>query len=579
MTAGSAGRLAAVVAAVCLAGCRAGTASSTSASGPANGHGGVPLVAGTTGSVVVGVDRVPTTLNDHTVAGDTAATRAVASMVWAQVFQTAPGVAPKLDTNVVQSAELVSVAPQTVVYQIDPRAVWSDGTPITAQDFVYAWLSQSGPGRDVDGSLDSVAAPGGYRDIASVTGSDNGKTVTVVFQTPFADWPSLFDDLLPAHVADRAGWNHGFDHFDPSVLLSAGPFVVTSWDPGRQITLGRNPRWWGLPATIDQVTLQAMTGAPSMADALRAGSAQVAYPAAFDGAVEAAVSSSPQLQSSTALGTTVLQLVFNTHRAPLDVAEVRQGIAHGIDRAALVSTLVQPLAPLVWEDNDHLFANSEAWYEDDATGYEQPDPAAAARLLAAGGLTTDAVGTWSAHGTPVVLHFVWAADDPWSALVAPALAAQLVAAGFDVVSSPTSSASLAGSVLPGGAFDVALEPLDTGPYPSHQAAAFAPAAAAGAPSTDWSGLEDPHLDALFTQAAGELAADQDRQLYRQIDSALWTSMPSLPLFAEPTLVAWSASLTGVHADPGGLGPLWEVGRWAELVPASTTTSTGARKGP
>ncbi|MHB8330486.1 MAG: hypothetical protein ACYDD6_12840, partial [Acidimicrobiales bacterium] len=100
----------------------------------------------------MGVASVPTTLNDHTVAGDTAATRALASLIWAQVFQVAPGVNPRLDTTVVQSAEVVSVDPQTVVYQIDPRAVWSDGTPVSAQDFTYAWLSEAGAGQDVDGT-------------------------------------------------------------------------------------------------------------------------------------------------------------------------------------------------------------------------------------------------------------------------------------------------------------------------------------------------------------------------------------------------------------------------------------------
>ncbi len=79
------------------------------------------------------------------------------------------------------------------------------------------------------GRPDSVASTLGYRDIDSLTGSNGGKTVTVVFHTPFADWASLFDDLLPAHIAETVGWNHGFDHFDPAVLVSGGPWQVVSW--------------------------------------------------------------------------------------------------------------------------------------------------------------------------------------------------------------------------------------------------------------------------------------------------------------------------------------------------------------
>ena len=45
----------------------------------------------------------------------------------------------------------------------------------------------------------------GYRDIASVTGSNGGHTVTVKFKKTFADWQVLFDNLVPAHVMEKVG--------------------------------------------------------------------------------------------------------------------------------------------------------------------------------------------------------------------------------------------------------------------------------------------------------------------------------------------------------------------------------------
>ena len=203
-------------------------------------------MAGDGGTATVALSAIPTTLNDHTVAGDTDATQLVASTTWVQVFQIGgPALKPTLDTEVIQSAEVVSVNPQTVVYQIAPKAVWSDGVPITAADFQYAWQSQRGGATDIDGAPDSVASTLGYRDILSVASSNSGRTVTVTFRTPYADWESLFDDLLPAHIAEQVGWNHGFDHFDPHVLVSAGPWVIKKWIPGQEVVLERNPHWWG----------------------------------------------------------------------------------------------------------------------------------------------------------------------------------------------------------------------------------------------------------------------------------------------------------------------------------------------
>ena len=44
-----------------------------------------------------------------------------------------------------------------------------------------------------------------YNQIKSITGSNGGKTVTVVFYTPFGDWKSLFSDICPAHIAKTGG--------------------------------------------------------------------------------------------------------------------------------------------------------------------------------------------------------------------------------------------------------------------------------------------------------------------------------------------------------------------------------------
>jgi peptide/nickel transport system substrate-binding protein len=540
---------------------------------------GTPLVTTEGGTVTMAVDSVPTTLNDHTVSGHTPSTQALCSLIWPQVFQVSPGVEPVLDTDVVESAEVVSVDPQTVVYQINPKAEWADGTPITAEDFEYNWVSQEGSGRDMDGTPDSVASVAGYDDISSVTGSNGGRTVTVVFETPFADWESLFDDLLPAHVAEQVGWNDGFDQFGPAAEVSGGPWVISSWVPGQRVVLVRNPRWWGTPPRLDELVLQAEPGASAVAQALRSGVVQVAAPAAFDPAFEADVSSAPTLESQVSLGTTMLQLAFNVRQAPLDNASIRQGIAHVIERAELVSDLVQPIDPLVWEDNDHLFANAQRWYTDDATGYEQADPQTAARDLSSAGLVTDADGTWTWHGVPLTLTFVWASDDPWSAMVGPALAAQLLSAGFDVNAVPVTSAALFGSVLPGAAFGLALVPITAGAYPSALAPAFgAPAGQPAGAVSDWSGFDDPKIDALFAQATQQLAATPDQQLYQQIDVALWNAMPTLPLFAEPEVMVWSASLSGVRADAGGLGLLWSAPDWAQLGPASTKSTASAHRG-
>ena len=125
--------------------------------------------------------------------------------------------------------------------------MWSDGVPVTADDFIYAWQSQRGDGVDVDGRPDRWPRTLGYRDVAVGDAEHSGKTVTVTFSTPFTDWRVLFDHMVPAHIAREVGWNHGFDTFNPAVDLSGGPAdgAVGVRFPA---VLVRNPQWWGTPA-------------------------------------------------------------------------------------------------------------------------------------------------------------------------------------------------------------------------------------------------------------------------------------------------------------------------------------------
>src|SRR5579859_2200274 len=127
-----------------------------------------------------------------------------------RVFVIQPNLQSALNTEFVTSASVTSNSPQTIVYHINPKAVWSDGTPISADDFIYSWQAQSGNPAftDVGGAKFLPASTGGYNRIQSVTGSDGGKTVTVVMAEPYSEWQYLFSQtnpIIPAHIAKQVG--------------------------------------------------------------------------------------------------------------------------------------------------------------------------------------------------------------------------------------------------------------------------------------------------------------------------------------------------------------------------------------
>ena len=102
------------------------------------------------------------------------------------------------------------------------------------------------------------------------TGSADGKTVTVVFDQNFAEWPSLFTNLLPAHYVQPqpGGWNRGLDKH-PEDIPSGGPFKIAGFRRGETLTLERNDRYWGPRAHLDQILIRLVPDSDAELAALR----------------------------------------------------------------------------------------------------------------------------------------------------------------------------------------------------------------------------------------------------------------------------------------------------------------------
>ena len=100
-------------------------------------------------------------------------------------LQTVPRVVDSRNGHYVPSVLLAAAPsldpgpPQRVTYHINPKAVWSDGQPITSSDFRFTW---SAIVHEKD-----VLDPTGYNQIQSIDDSDP-RTAVVTFSTPYADW-------------------------------------------------------------------------------------------------------------------------------------------------------------------------------------------------------------------------------------------------------------------------------------------------------------------------------------------------------------------------------------------------------
>ena len=522
------------------------------------------------GSLSFALEQQPASFNLNTRKGYNLQSQLIMDRVWPQVFLLDPQGVPQLDTNFVKSAELDRLTPETIVYQIDDKATWSDGVPITADDFVYNWQAQSGDPTytDVGGHPFDVVSTAGYSQIQSITGSNRGKTVTVVFKTPYGDWKSLFNNLIPAHVARTVGWNTGFDAFGPAIV-SGGPYLVQSDTPSQQIVLARNPRYWGPPAHLDTIALRSVPNPAQDAAGLQGGTVDLVYPRPEVDLVQA-VKQIRTVTASTGLGFSFERLDFNQRNPFLKLAPVRQAIAKAIDRQAVITATVGQIDRAIRPDNNHLYVNSQQGYQDNAAGYEQPDVAAAKKLLVGAGFTVGPDGYFQLDGRPLELRISTTSDDPLRVAAEGLIVEQLKRAGIKADPVNASSATLIDQQLPAGDFDVALYAAPSSSFPSDNAAAYlTPGTGEGASNYD--GYSEPKVDSLFDQANIELNAGKAGAIYNQIDQQLWADMVTFPLFQDPTFIAYPRTYLNIGDNPSSSGPFWNAEQWG-LAPAGSAGS-------
>ncbi|MDA8311610.1 MAG: ABC transporter substrate-binding protein [Actinomycetota bacterium] len=612
-----------------------------------------PWVPGVGGTVTVGIDQAPTGCNPNTASGDTWADRLLLQPVLPSAFSINSDGQTTYDPALITQAELQSTNPQTVVYTINPRAVWSDGKPVTAADFLYTWRQErgtagpvgalpatgsgatsSGAGGSVSGgtgtgsggSGGSVATPPiavaptpagstgvvqtttlpgatgttgpqfGYRQISSMTPSAKGRTVTVVFKTHYADWQSLFDYLLPAHVLEKTGWNPPCTTLDPSIDLSAGPYVLRKVVPGKEVVLVRNPRWWEPTQPLAKIVVMIASGPSELSQWLSTGKVDVALPIGYDQQYLQTVTSQPGLASQSQLSTTLLQLEFSTTAPYAASLDIRLAVAHAIDRQSLVNTLVGWADSTIVPAASHLYAQSQQGYPSHkppplqvsgqpgytptgakssptATAFpSRADLAETARLLTAAGATRLGNGPWTfLTGTALDLRMAVDTADPWADQAAAALSRQLGAAGIGVTLIDEPSAEAAGLQLAQDMASMALLPMHSSAYPSQAIAWYTPLL--GPPGTggsqDWSNFDDTAVNGLLEKASQQLNPVDAAPLYAQVDAALWQQMVALPLFAQPSILAWSGLVAGVSANPNGPSLLSSVQSWALRVPPNS----------
>ncbi|KQV23890.1 MULTISPECIES: ABC transporter family substrate-binding protein [unclassified Kitasatospora] len=506
------------------------------------------------GTVRWAVEAVPATLNVFQPEA-TADTELLTEALLPHLFRLDDHARPTVDPDYLTAAESTPAgqSPQTVTYRLNPQAVWTDGTPITAADFTAQWQAL---GDGADPAYRS-GHPAGYAAIAAVTQGADAREVKVAFKQSYAGWQTLFSPLYPAAAtATPAAFNQPLTN-----APSAGPFTVKTYDrAGGRATVVRNPHWWGDPAKAEAIDFLA-TPAAERLDALDKGALDIA---ALTDAVDHATPANPKtgaappdaaavaeasaqalrraealpgLKLHRAAAPAFAQLTLNGTRGPLTDPTVRQAVARAVDRQRIAEAAVNPLGLKAVPLGHHLLMAGQDGYQDNSTAV---GATSAAELLDRAGWHTGGAAR-SKDGKELVLGLLIPEGSAGARRAADALTAGLAEAGITLRPQAVPAEGFLRDHLATGEYDLALFSWPATPDATGAAARYSKPRPGpdGLPvvGRNYARTGSEEIDQLLAEADAELDPEARQVVLQKADARIWQLAHSVPLYQRPDLVA------------------------------------------
>jgi peptide/nickel transport system substrate-binding protein len=510
--------------------------------------------------IAYAVDGTLTTYNTNTVAGAASAGPQAFARVQTGFNYHGP------DGQIVGDHDFGAISvvgrvPLVLDYMISDKAVYSDGKPVTCDDLVLAWASQSGrfPGFE-------AANQAGYREIATVNCAPGQKRARVSFAADraFVDFGQLFaaTSMMPSHViSDELGidvtsaiinndaasidriakvWNTTWNltpDLDLKRFPSSGPYELESVTKDGGLVLVANAKWWGAKPVTNKIVVSPR-GA-DVQDRLNNGSFDVVDVAAGS----SGVLNMPEdyTQTDTASGG-IEQLIFAA-QGPMAAPPARRALALCTPRDVIARNVEVPIA------NTRLNpAAEEAVGSGETVGAEQfiaasPDAARAAL-----------------GGKPLAVRIGYQTPNARLAATVGAIAKSCAPAGIAVqdVGSETTGpltlrnneidvlvASTGGATGSGSTGSSAMDAYDL--HTSN--------------GNNLSGYTNLRIDGIIDTLAATSDPKELARLLGEAGPILWADVPTLPLYRQQRTLVTSKKMYAVSSNPTRWGAGWNMDRW------------------
>lgn len=490
--------------------------------------------------------------------------------------------------------EVTSEDPLTIKYTINEDAVWSDGTPVTINDYLMDWAAQnpefiapgfaSGEDPEASAVFDHVSTSFAQYVPEGPEGEVGSKEFTVTYSAPNPDYRIIVTSALPEHVIAReAGlepgalaqavidrdaetvksaatfWNEGWifnpgELPDAALTPSSGPYVLKegSWQAGNSLTLTANEQYWGTPAATRDLVFRFIDDAQQV-QALGNKDVQVIQPQATVDTVGQleALGSAVTIESGSSLTWEHLDFNFrenNVFGNPDTGLQLREAFAYCVPRQQIVDTLIKPISPETELMNAREVFPFQDNY-DEVIGasydgrYDTVDIEKSKELIAAAGVAT-----------PIDVRIGYRSGNQRRTETVAAIQSSCKDAGFNVIDA--SAEDFFSNALVNGDYEVALFAwAGSGQITSGENIY------ATNKGQNYGEYSNETVDAAWAELVATLDEDVHLEQTKIIEKELWDSLFGIPLYAHPLVVAYDSTLQNVRGTATQDQVSWNAPQW------------------
>jgi peptide/nickel transport system substrate-binding protein len=508
--------------------------------------------------------------------------------------------------------EKLSDDPLQVKYTVNEDVTWSDGTPIDAADMMLYWAGVSTNLNTVEGdaverdaetgepkatSGDAVYFDGASPGLGLVTETpevgDDGRSVTLTYDEPFADWEVNFDIGVPAHVTamkalnisdpqeakdafltaveekDNATlskianfWNTGYNYTslpdDEMLRLSSGAYEMTEFEENQFMTLEANPEYAGdLGASIEKVTIRWNEDPLASVQALQNGELDLIAPQSSPDVLQALEGIEGVTVETGVEGTYEhVDLTYN-NGGPFDpktyggdeekAKAVRLAFLKTVPRQEILDKLIVPLQPdAELRDSFNLTPGAPGYDEmaeqNGSQDFADVDIEGAKKLLADAGVKT-----------PIDVRFLFAADNVRREESFELIRQSAKQAGFNVVDKSNADW---GSLLGSGTYDA----TEFGWQSTSTAVTESDANHSSDGVNNFGGFKNEQVDALYDELQTETDPARQLEIQIEVEKILWADGFGVTIYQFPGIVAYNENISNIQTiaiSPGIFHGFWD----------------------